>query len=80
MDSSFEQRLVALESAVAELQRQLSRQGPTSNWIERFTGSFKDEPAFEEVLKYGRAIRKGEMSVEACDEPTPIPVESVVNS
>jgi hypothetical protein len=36
----------------------------------RFTGSFKDEPAFEEVLAYGRAIRQGDESIlEAQDEP-----------
>jgi hypothetical protein len=30
---------------------------PGPDWIERFTGSFKGEPAFAEVVAYGQAIR-----------------------
>jgi hypothetical protein len=39
------------------------------NWLQQVTGFFKDKPAFEEVLAYGRAIRQGDESVlEAQDE------------
>ena len=63
-ETAVEQRLAAVESAVAELQRQLRRQMPSTNWLERFTGSFKDEPAFAEVVAYGRAIRTADRPAE----------------
>ncbi|HEV3255873.1 MAG TPA: hypothetical protein VG013_03235 [Gemmataceae bacterium] len=56
-DVSIEQRLAAVETAVAELQRRLAAGPSTPNWLETVTGSFKDEPAFDEVLAYGRALR-----------------------
>jgi hypothetical protein len=56
-DKSIEQRLAAVESAIAELQRRLAAGPPGATWLERFTGSFKDEPAFDEVIEYGRTLR-----------------------
>ncbi|MCI0459707.1 MAG: hypothetical protein L0Z62_22380 [Gemmataceae bacterium] len=56
-EEAIEQRLAAVERAVAELQRQLASRAPAPNWLERFTGAFKDEPAFAEVVEYGRALR-----------------------
>jgi hypothetical protein len=56
---SVEQRLAILEATVDDLQKKLaSSQSP--NWLQQVTGSFKDEPAFEEVLAYGRAIREAD--------------------
>ena len=66
-DASIEKRLAAVESAVAELQRRLSSEAPTRNWLERFTGSFKDEPAFAEVVAYGRALRTADRPQETPD-------------
>jgi hypothetical protein len=59
--TSLEERLAAVEAAIAELQQVVAPQ-PT-NWLQQITGSFKDEPAFEEVLAYGRAIRQGDESI-----------------
>lgn len=28
------------------------------NWIDKISGSFKDDPGFEEVLRYGREYRE----------------------
>lgn len=54
----IEQRLSAIEAAVADLQRRVPPTAPSSsNWLDQVIGSFKDEPAFEEVLAYGRAFR-----------------------
>lgn len=58
----IEQRLSAIEEAVAELQRRLPPSSPTGSRLDRIIGSFKDEPAFEEVLAHGRAFRSGEIS------------------
>ncbi|MGG6268355.1 hypothetical protein ACQ4M3_19840 [Leptolyngbya sp. AN03gr2] len=66
---SLEERLALVEAAIAELQKQVSTSS-SPNWLQQITGSFKDEPAFEEVLAYGRAIRQGDESLlEAQDEP-----------
>ena len=56
-EASVEQRLVSLESAVAEMRCQLQNGTPNPNWLQRFDGAFKDEPAFAEVIEYGRALR-----------------------
>ncbi|MGV0026104.1 hypothetical protein [Phormidesmis priestleyi] len=67
-NTSLEERLAAVEAAIAELQNQVATPQPT-NWLQQITGSFKDEPAFEEVLAYGRAIRQGDESIlKAPDE------------
>jgi hypothetical protein len=61
-NTSLEERLAAVEAQVAQLQRQIVTSQPT-NWLQQITGSFKDEPAFEDVIAYGRAIRQGDESV-----------------
>ncbi len=67
-NTSLEERMAAVEAAIADLQKQLAHPNP-KNWLEQITGSFKDEPAFEDVLAYGRALRQGDESVlEAPDE------------
>jgi hypothetical protein len=53
---SVEERLGVVEEAIVALQKQLVASQPI-NWLDRVTGSFKDEPAFDEVLAYGREIR-----------------------
>lgn len=65
---SLEERIKAMEVAIADLQQQVAAAQPVS-WLHQITGSFKDEPAFDEVLAYGRAIRKEELVLaEAQDD------------
>jgi hypothetical protein len=52
-----------VERAVSELQHRLQSAEP-ANWLERFTGSFKDEPAFAEVVASGRAFRTADRPLE----------------
>jgi hypothetical protein len=67
-NASLEERLAAIEAAIAELQEKVADPQPTT-WLQQITGSFKNEPGFEEVLAYGRAIREGdETLLEAQDE------------
>jgi hypothetical protein len=61
-NTSLEDRLAAVEAAIAQLQKQVAAP-QTKNWLQQITGSFKDEPAFEEVLAYGRAIRQRDESL-----------------
>jgi hypothetical protein len=61
---TIEERLTAVENAVAHLQQLIASRTPAPNWLERVTGSMRDEPAFEEVLEYGRAIRQADRPPE----------------
>jgi hypothetical protein len=56
---TLDRRVSVLEQAVSDLQRQ-SMMSPKTDWLERFTGSFKDEPAFDEVIEYGRQFRRAD--------------------
>jgi hypothetical protein len=37
---------------------------PGPDWLEQVIGSFKDEPAFDEVLEHGRALRQADRPPE----------------
>jgi hypothetical protein len=65
----LEERLAAVENAVAELQRRLARLASAPNWLEQVIGSFKEEPAFQEVLDFGRALRSSDRPVDDGEEP-----------
>jgi hypothetical protein len=67
-EAPIEQRLSAVEAAIAEIRRRLPPSTPAPDWLEQVIGSFKDEPAFEEVLAYGRAFRIADRP-PAGDEP-----------
>jgi hypothetical protein len=61
INTTIETRLSAVEEAIAQLQKQVVI--PQINWLEQITGSFENEPAFEEILAYGRAIRQENNSI-----------------
>jgi len=56
-ETQIEQRLRAVEEAVSELQQYSLVRLPAADWLEQISGSFKDDPAFEQVLEYGRQMR-----------------------
>jgi hypothetical protein len=56
--TELEQRLAIVEVALSQLQQQISTTHP--NWIAQIAGTFKDEPAFDEILAYGREFRQTE--------------------
>ena len=62
--ATLEQRMTDLEERVRELQEALNAREPTVDWLDRVIGSMKDEPAFDEVLAYGRAIRQADRPTE----------------
>ncbi len=68
VEATLEERLATVEQAVRDLQRLMTVRTPSPSWLERLTGSMKDEPAFAEVLEYGRAIRQADRPPED-DEP-----------
>ena len=61
-DILIEERLSAVEEAINQIRQRLAEISPTSDWIERFTGTFKAEPAFDELTAYGRAARSEDVS------------------
>jgi hypothetical protein len=54
----LEQRLVAVERAITEIQLQLAGGPASPNWLDEVTGSITDEAAFREALEFGRAFRE----------------------
>jgi hypothetical protein len=55
---SVEERLAAMELAIADLQKQVSLNRGPENWLEQITGAFKNDSVFEEMLRYGREYRE----------------------
>jgi hypothetical protein len=58
--TELEARLLAVETALQELQRRLAILAPSPNWLDAMSGSFKDDPAFAEVIALGRAFREAQ--------------------
>jgi hypothetical protein len=50
-----------LEADVAQLKQLVA---PRPNWLQQVSGSFKDEPAFDDVLRYGQEIRRADTTAE----------------
>jgi hypothetical protein len=63
-EATLEQRMTTLEQAVRELQEAMRGRRPAPDWLDRVIGSMKDEPAFDEVLALGRAIRDADHPAE----------------
>jgi len=63
-EATLEQRMTVLEQAVRELQEALNARKPAPDWLDHVIGSMKDEPAFDEVLAHGRAIRHADRPAE----------------
>ncbi len=63
-DTLLEKRVAALEKAVQELQQKATLPAHTPGWLYQMIGSFKDQPAFNEVVSYGKAIREADANGE----------------
>jgi hypothetical protein len=53
----LEQRLIAVEKAIAELRQQTATPASES-WLDRIAGKFENDPEFEKVIQYGREFRE----------------------
>jgi hypothetical protein len=67
--TQLEARLLAVETALSDIQHRLATLPPAPDWLEQIIGSFKDEPAFDEVIAFGRAFRRGELPPEDAGAP-----------
>jgi hypothetical protein len=63
-EATLEQRVTALEDALSELREAMKARTRASDWLDTVIGSMKDEPAFDEVLALGRAIRESDRPAE----------------
>jgi hypothetical protein len=62
MSETIEARLANVERELAILKAKVPRD--KSNWLAEITGSFKDDPDFEEIVRLGKAMRDAELPVE----------------
>jgi hypothetical protein len=56
-DHTLDDRVAALERAVADLQCRITSSPPSNCSLDQFAGSISDEAAFMEALELGRAAR-----------------------
>ena len=57
----IEKRLDKLESEIAEIKLMLTQKiTPVKPWWEEITGTFAEDPAFEEAMKIGKKYRQSE--------------------
>lgn len=67
-ETQIEERLAAVERVISGLQEQLARLSSPPDWLDRISGSFEDEPEFEQVLAYGRALRSASRPADDAGE------------
>jgi hypothetical protein len=58
--STLEERISHVERELTQLKSQFEHLRAKENWIDRISGSFKDDPEFEEILRLGREIRRAD--------------------
>jgi hypothetical protein len=56
----IQQELSAVERAIRDLQERTGDPHAADHWIERITGTFEDDPVFDEILELGRQARKAD--------------------
>jgi hypothetical protein len=54
----LEQRVAALEAAVAKLQRKLEEREPSKPWWEQIAGTFANDPIYEHAMRLGQQYRQ----------------------
>lgn len=59
-EQTIEKRLAQLEREVAELKQHVGKSLRGNGWLGQITGSFKDDPEFDEVLRLGQEIRRAD--------------------
>lgn len=59
------QRLETIERRLDELVRTVRVQSPEPGWLNSIRGILADEPAFAEVIEYGRAFRQSDRPSES---------------
>jgi len=58
--STIERRLTQVEKEVSFLKSKLSGLSVKKQWIDQISGSLKNDPEFDEILRHGQQIRKAD--------------------
>ena len=63
---TFEERLTTLEQEMTRVKKRLESQNArqTNPWLDHVYGAFKDDPLFEEAVKYGREWRESQNGMD----------------
>ena len=61
---SVEERLAQLEREMTRLKLKVKSFQPKRNWITAITGTAKDDPVYEEIIRLGKEIRDAEQPPE----------------
>ena len=56
--SELEQRVTNLETEMSKLKRKLDKLDSAEPWWEQITGTFEDDPMYDEAMKCGRRYRE----------------------
>ena len=65
MSKTIEKRLENVDRELAALKGEVKSLKPNPNWISSISGTFKDDPEFDEVLRLGKELRDAEQPVES---------------
>jgi hypothetical protein len=65
MSKTIEQRLENVERELAELKDHIKIRNSRPNWISAISGTFKDDPEFDEVLRLGKELREADRPKES---------------
>ena len=60
MTTTFEDRLAKVERELAQLKMAVGSTVPKVGWLSRLTGSHKDDPVFDEIIRLGKEMRDAE--------------------
>lgn len=60
MSETIEARLAKVERELAILKARTRENGTPENWIEKITGSFQDDPDFDEIVRLGKEFRQSD--------------------
>ena len=67
MSMTIEQRLENVERELATLRGVVKTLKPDPNWITSMSGTFRDDPEFDEILLLGKQLRDAEKLPEESD-------------
>ena len=67
--NELEQRISAVEQAIAELRQRTGELTAPENWLQKVRGSFRGDPVFAKMMEYGREIRNADRPAYDDDAP-----------
>ena len=63
-NATLEQRMTIIEETVRSLQEAMQTRTHGADWLDQVIGSMKDEPDFDKVVAFGKAIREADRPAE----------------